>query len=774
MKPNPIETFLERLKASKNYSGQIEFDQLIPIRQAISRHFPDDLPEELRQHLRDNGIYSLYSHQAEAWEATGRGDDIVIVTGTASGKTYCYNLRVAQTILQHKNARALYLFPTKALAQDQLGKLLGFEFDGRIRAATYDGDTPKAQRGAIRRTATIVLTNPDMLHLGILPNFEQWLDFLRNLRYVVVDELHAYRGVFGSHVGNVLRRLFRLCDGLGVEPPRVICCSATIGNPSELARNLTGRECDVIAEDGSPRIARRFLIWNPAPVGEEGERRSANIEASELLAGLISADIRTIAFVRARVTAELLLRYVRGVLAEKDPDKVDRVESYRGGYTPSERRDIERRLFGGELTAVTATNALELGIDVGGLDATIINGYPGSISSVWQQAGRAGRSIGDEEDEDLALALYIAHNNPLEQHLARNPELLLDARHEHALANPQNPQILAQQLRCAAFEKPLSPADLDWFGDTARELVREMEDAGTLALRQGRYFTPGHESPAPEIDIRSAGGMRFDLLEADTYQRLGTVEEDRAFQTAHPGATYLHRGRQYLIESLDVAACAAVARATEVDFHTEATTDTSIDIQITIEEVPAGAAKLCFGGLTVTQQVTGFSRRALLTEEFLGYEYLDLPARSFDTLGVWLAFPSTEGKTEEELNAFGCAVHAAEHALVTALPVLAGCDPGDIGTSWYLGHHQTLGPVVFLFDAVPGGVGICESAFQRASEWILEARQALRGCPCEEGCPACLLTARCSARNEYLSKKGGLDLLLALQPVPEEMRSVKS
>lgn len=758
-----VEGFLGQLKARKGYSDQIVVQHLIPKRNARLATLPKDLAPEMRECLREIGIPELYTHQRSALEATALGQDIVVVTPTASGKTMCYNLRVVNSILTDPTTRALYLFPTKALAQDQLGKLRRLDFGGRIRFATYDGDTPRNERGVIRKTANIVLTNPDMLHLGILPNYEHWLGFLGKLRYVVIDEMHVYRGVFGSHVANVLRRLFRLCEGIGAKPPQVICCSATIGNPLEVAGNLTGRDCTLVSDDGSPHGNRWFVVWNPPIVGDAGERRSANMETTALLAAMVAGEVRTIAFARARVTAELLLRYARGLLAENSPELVDRIESYRGGYTPAERREIERRLFGGELLGVTATNALELGIDVGELDAAILNGFPGSISSLWQQAGRAGRS------EQESLALYVAQNDPLEQHLVRNPDLLLDAAHEHAQLNPDNQYVLWQQLRCAAFEKPLATEEVKWFGPAAAESLEALVDAGLLEERYGRHFCPSHESPASDIDIRSASGKRYDLLEAGSLTRLGTVEEDRAFQVAHPGATYLHRGRQYLIESLDVDSRTALARPTDVDFYTDATTETSLDVRATVAERKVGGVTLCMGGVTVSEQVTGFSRRALLTEQFLGYEYLDLPPRSFDTLAVWLAYPQgvhLRGKKAEEeeaaLERFGCGLHALEHALLTVLPVLAGCDRADVGSSWYLAHHQSLAPAVFLFDDVPGGVGICESAFERAAEWFESARRSLAECPCVEGCPACLLAPRCGTRNQFLNKAEGLRLLSSL------------
>jgi DEAD/DEAH box helicase domain-containing protein len=752
--------FLDSLRAASDYKGQIEFERELPARRARTGTMPEAVHADLRSALAGQGIGTLYTHQLEAWDAVRRGEDIVVVTSTASGKTLCYNLPVLDALLRDGATRALYLFPTKALAQDQLGKLGQLGLGSRVRAATYDGDTPKSQRSAIRKGAQVVLSNPDMLHVGMLPNYEQWLDFLRRLRFVVVDELHVYRGVFGSHVGNVMRRLFRLCESLQRPPPRVIACSATIGNPAHLARQVVGRECRVVANDGSPSGPRRFVIWNSPLIGQAGERRSANTEATELLAALMSREIRSIAFVRARVVAELLLRYVRGLLGGQSPELSERVESYRGGYTPEERREIERRLFGGELLAVVATTALELGIDVGGLDASVINGYPGSIASLWQQAGRAGRG------SSLSATFFVAHNDPLEQHMVRHPELLLDARHEHALVSPDNPHILAQQLRCAVFERPMSDDEADAFSPRARAVLEGLVDGGTLQLQYGRYYCPDHHSPAADVDIRSASGTQYDIVNADGFRRLGTIEEDRAFQMVHPGASYLHRGRQYLVEELDTAARVATAREMQLDYYTEAHTETGLDILVTVEERAAGGGKLCLGGVKVTQQVTGFSRRALFTEEFLDHEALDLPPRTFDTLAVWLSLPAPPEDDEEARLRFGEGLHAVEHALATVVPVLAGCDRTDISSAWYLAHHQTLGPAVFLFDDVPGGVGICESAYRRAEEWIAAALSSLADCPCKEGCPACVLTPWCSYRNEHLDKREAIRILKGLTLSP--------
>lgn len=751
-----VTEFLEMLRSEPSVASCIQHCVQIPARKARTLPIPDSLAEPVRKAIERQGIEQLYSHQRRAWDLASEGRDVVVVTGTASGKTLCYNLPVLDRLVREQGARALYLFPTKALAQDQLGKLHAMLHSTGVRAATYDGDTPKEQRSTIRSNAGIILTNPDMLHIGILPNYQVWLKFLRGLRFVVLDEMHVYRGIFGSHVANILRRLFRLCVSLGVPSPQVVACSATIGNPGELAEALLGRECEVIAEDGSPTGPKSFVIWNPQVIGSSGERRSPNLDAARLIAYLVEHGIRSIGFARARVTTELLLRYARSHLAEDAPKLVGMLESYRGGYTAEERRDIERRLFGGELLGVVATNALELGIDVGGLDAAVINGYPGSVSSVWQQAGRAGRGT------EPSAVFFVAHNDPLEQHLVREPSALLDARHEQANINPGNRYVLEHQLRCAVFERPMDESEVAMFGPNAKAVLNGLVENGSLEYRAGRYFCPDLHTPAADVDIRSASGAVYEIVDADTYRRLGTVEENRAFQVAHEGATYLHRGEQYLIESLDIETRTAMAKRTELSYYTEARTETVIDFLVKVAErkMPQGVA--AFGSVRVTQVVTGYSMRALLTEHFLGFEPLDLPERSYETLAVWLTL-RPPGDDEKERIQFGMGLHALEHTLATALPVLVGCDPGDTGSTWTMGHHSSGLPTVILFDDVPGGVGICETGFRRLPQWLDLALRVVEGCPCWGGCPACLLTPWCGNRNADLDKRAGIALLESLQ-----------
>ena len=699
----------------------------------------------LRERLEAHGATRLYAHQARAYDLHQAGHDVVVTTGTNSGKTLCYNLPALQTCLTEPAARALYLFPTKALAHDQLGRLQSLLPEVGVKAATYDGDTPVAQRAAVRKLSHILLTNPDMLHLGILPGHEHWGKFLRSLRLIVLDEMHVYRGVFGSNVGNVLRRLLRLCEWHRAKP-QIVACSATIGNPREVFRQLTGREAVLVDEDGSPHGRRTFVFWNPPEVGE-GRRLSANVTTSEILTTLAGAGQRTLAFSRARVSAELVLRYARRRAAETSV-KPESLEGYRAGYTPKERRTIEQQLFKGKLLGLSATNAMELGVDVGGLDAVVINGYPGTGSSFWQQAGRAGRGTRD------GLAVFVAHEDPLDQFLVRQPRLLMEARNERVGLNPQNPQILTAHLRCAAHERPLAPSELHLFGDGAVEATEAMDRSGELEFRGGLFFYPSVDPPAPKVSIRGGGGEGVRLMVGG--DEIGTMERWRAMTSAHEGAVYLHRGASFLVRGLDLEAGIARLEPGEVGYYTQAI------VRSVLDAAPAfkrdGAFSL--GGLSVTDVIEGYRKRSLDGDSVLAVEELEMPPQSYDTVGVRLDLPALD--PEGDAMAQVGAVHGLEHALLAVAPLLAGCDRGDLGSAWYAAFPDTLRPAVFVFDKTPGGVGLSERLYEGREAWLRAALELLTSCECEEGCPACLLSARCEAMNETLAKRGTIEVLRSL------------
>jgi DEAD/DEAH box helicase domain-containing protein len=704
---------------------------------------------QLREQLDAQGLDKLFLHQAEAYDAAMAGKDVVVVTGTNSGKTLCYNLPAIQMCLTEPVCRCLYLFPTKALAQDQLGRLSALA-PTSVRVGTYDGDTPQTQRSSLRKLAHILLTNPDMLHVGVLPGHENWAKFLKSLRLIVIDEMHVYRGVFGSNVGNVLRRLLRLCEW-HKSRPQIIACSATIGNPVELFERLTGRKGHLIDQDGSPSGKRTFVFWNPPEIGQ-GQRLSANVATSEILGTLAETGMRTLAFSRARVSAELVLRYTRKRL-EKDgliPPKS--VESYRAGYTIKERRQIEQSLFKGDLLGLSATNAMELGVDVGALDAVILNGYPGTASSFWQQAGRAGRGTRD------GLAVFVAHDDPLEQFLVRQPRMLLDARNESVTANPENAQILGQHLLCAAHERPMAPSELLRFGTSALDVAEGLDRSGELEFRSGLFYYPSFEPPAMRVNIRGTGGDQVRLYLDG--QELGTMERWRAMTSAHEGAVYLHRGASFVVTSLDLENLRADVVPMEVDYYTQSIVQSVLDPKLTFREAKAGRMGVGLSAVTVTDMVTGYRKKSLDGDTVLGVEALDLPPSTYDT--VCVRFDLDELDTEGDMAGQIGGVHGVEHALMAVAPFLAGCDRADLGSAWYTVFPDTMRSAVFVFDKTPGGIGLCEKLFDSAGGWLKAALQLLSSCPCATGCPACLLSARCESNNEALEKDVAIATLKAM------------
>lgn len=645
--------------------AQISYVEEVPAVDAVFGETASPMHPLLRERLKAQGSTSLYRHQARAFDLHQAGHDVVVTTGTNSGKTLCYNLPAIQTCLAEPAARALYLFPTKALAQDQLGRLQSLLPETGVKAATYDGDTPLGQRAAVRRLSHILLTNPDMLHLGVLPGHEHWGKFLRSLRLIVIDEMHVYRGVFGSNVGNVLRRLLRLCEWHRAKP-QIIACSATIGNPREVFAQLTGREAILVDEDGSPHGRRTFVFWNPPEIGE-GRRLSANVVTSEVLTMLADNGQRTLAFSRARVSAELVLRHARK-RAEESNVKPEALESYRAGYTAKERRTIEQQLFKGKLMGLSATNAMELGVDVGGLDAVVINGYPGTGSSFWQQAGRAGRGTKD------GLAVFVAHEDPLDQFLVRQPRLLLDAKNERVGLNPQNAQILSAHLRCAAHERPLAPSELHLFGEGAVEATEAMDRSGELEFRGGLFFYPSVDPPAPKVSIRGGGGETVSLMVGS--DEIGLMERWRAMTSAHEGAVYLHRGTSFLVRSLDLESNVARMEPGEVGYYTQAVVRSVLDAS------PAFVREESFSlaGLKVTDIVEGFRKRSLDGDSVLSVEDLEMPPQSYDTVGVRIDLPALDPESDL-LRQLG-SIHGVEHALLAVAPLLAGCDRGDLGSAW--------------------------------------------------------------------------------------------
>lgn len=741
---------LDGLLADPDWAEKLAHVERLPPQQAVLREVPVSLHPTLAQRLAHQGIERLFSHQAEAVEAALEGRDLAVVTGTSSGKTLCYNLPVLHSALTEPAARAFYLFPTKALAQDQVGKLDALAPEGLVRAAVYDGDTPKTSRGAIRRNAHIVLTNPDMLHVGILPSHGLWDKFLRSLRWIVIDEMHAYSGVFGCHVAAVLRRLLRLAEWYGSRP-QIIACSATIANPAELFRNLTGRVAHVVDRDGAPVGARTVVVVS-SPDGEEAPKRSPNREAGALLAELAEHNIRSMAFCRARVSTELVLRYARRRLEDDHADPLW-VDAYRGGYTPKERRELEQALFKGRLRGLATTSAMELGVDVGTLDAVLINGYPGTISGFRQQSGRAGR--GGRE----ALTVYLAHSDPLEQYLARDPAMLLQRSAERVAVNPANRYVLGAQLRCAAYERPLAPTELAVFAPNALEVAESLTSSGDLTYAAGRFYYPSYDSPAGKVSIRSIDGAQVQMLQDG--EVLATMERWRALRNAHVGAVYLHRGQTHIVGELDVERGFAMVQRSEVDHFTQPIQESVVETLVEIKTRPADPYAARLVGLRVTELVVGYRRMALDGATVLDEMPLDLPSNTYETVGVRLDFP-------QELVAAGTpevigGLHGVEHALAAMASLHAGCSTGDLGSVWYAVSPETLGPCIILYDAMPGGVGLSESLYDGLQSWLDSSRRLLESCKCQDGCPLCLLSARCESSNALLNKPGALLLLQRLQ-----------
>ena len=719
-----------------------------PAHEARTVPLPDDLHPRLSEALRAGGVGALFTHQAEALAAARAGRHVLVATGTASGKTLAFNLPVLDTLAAEPKLRALYLYPTKALAQDQARSLAALAVP-RVRAAIYDGDTEPERRRQIRKWANIILTNPDMLSVGVLPHHDRWGDVLASLRYVVVDEAHVYRGVFGSHVANVLRRLRRLAAAYGSEP-QFLLASATIGNPAELGAALIGAAVDVVDRDGAPRPERTIALWNPPLVDPElGLRGSALGEASRLLAGLVEQELRTICFTKSRKAAELIHRFTRERLGR---DFAERLSPYRAGYTPAQRREIERRLVEGELLGVTATDALELGIDIGLLDCAISVGFPGTVASLRQQWGRAGR-------REAGLAVLVASEDALDQFFMREPEALLSRRAEAAILDHANPRILDGHVRAAAFEAPISDGDGAVLGAAAIERAEALAAQGELTRTPAGYAWAGRDYPAGRLSLRSASAGTIAVLDTATGQVLGSVEEERAPSTVHEGAVYLHLGESYRVLSLDLAARAALVEPFTGDYYTQTKRETLTAIEEEHRTEQRLGLDLSFGRVSVTEHVIAFQKRSIRTQEAFDLVALDLPPHTFDTEAVWFCPEEWMLDGLERMPTLLGTLHAAEHSLIALLPLWAMCDRWDIGGLSTNLHPQTGLPTIFVYDGHPGGVGITERGFERFEGWTEDTVRMLDGCPCERGCPSCVQSPKCGNLNEPLDKAGALTLL---------------
>jgi len=720
----------------------------VPAREAKRVSLPDDLHPRLSEALAARGLDALYTHQEEAFAAARRGEHVMVSTGTASGKTLAFNLPVLNALAADTKLRALYLYPTKALAQDQARSLGAYRLP-RLRPAIYDGDTESERRWQIRKWANLILTNPDMLHVGVLPHHDRWGDVLQNLRYVVVDEAHVYRGVFGSHVGNVLRRLRRAARIYGADP-QFLLASATIANPGEQARALLGLEVTVVAEDGAPRADRTVAFWNPPLLDEDlGVRASPLGEAARLLAELVSRGLRTICFAKSRRAAELIHRFTSERVGA---ELAARLSPYRGGYTPAQRREIERRLMEGELLGVTATDALELGLDVGLLDCAISVGFPGTVASLRQQWGRAGR-------RSQGLAVLIASEDALDQFFMREPEALMDRRVEAAILDHANARVLDGHVRAAAFEAPLDARDVETLGPEALERAEALAGTGDLKRTPAGYVWAGRDYPAARVPLRSSSQETFAVLEATTGSVLGMVERERAYSTVHEGAIYLHLGESYRVLALDLTARAALVEGFVSDYYTQAKKETTTAIDSTELAERRLGLDAAFGRVSVTEQVVAYQKKSIRDQETLDLVTLDLPETTFETEAVWyLPEPWMLDGLEAEPRLLG-SLHAAEHAMIALLPLWAMCDRWDIGGLSTNIHFQTGRPTIFIYDGHAGGVGIARRGFDQFEGWVADTARMLEGCPCERGCPSCVQSPKCGNLNEPLDKAGALTLL---------------
>lgn len=760
-RPGPEEV-LDRLTMGR--SDRLRHVEVLPERSARTVAWPDWVPGEVVSALAGRGIDRPWAHQIEAADRAHAGDHTVIATGTASGKSLAFTLPALAAIkagLSAANGRgstALYLAPTKALAHDQLRALKALRLQW-LRAAVVDGDTPEEERVWVRAHANLLLTNPDLLHHSLLPRHSSWSSFLRRLDVVIVDECHVYRGVFGSHISSVIRRLRRMSAHYGASPV-VIAASATVAMPQVSVERLIGAPVAAIEDDASPRARKVIALWQPPMTdlaGERGEpvRRSVTAETADLLTDLVVEGMQSLAFVRSRRGAEAVAMMTRDLLGDVDPALVPRIASYRAGYLPEERRELEQRLREGSIAAMAATNALELGIDISGLDAVITAGWPGTRASLWQQLGRAGRG------SDPALALFIARDDPLDTFIAEHPEAVFGAPVEATVFDPANRYVLGPHLCAAAAERPLTAEDAtQWFGPTAVDLLDELAGAGLLRKRPTGWFWTSHERASDLADLRGAGGGPVRIVEVDTGGLLGSLDSAAAHSNLHPGAVYNHQGVTYVVQDLDLAGGVALVLREDVDYITDAREVSDIRIVDEQRTHAWGSATLSLGTVDVTSQVVAFSRRRPLTGEYLGTQALDLPTRELRTTAVWWTVTpeQIEAAALAEADVPGAA-HAAEHASIGLLPLFATCDRWDIGGVSTALHADTGRVTVFVYDGYPGGAGFAEHGFEVAKEWLSATRDLIAACACDSGCPSCVQSPKCGNGNDPLDKNGAVRLL---------------
>lgn len=746
-----LEQMLDYFKSSEKMMNNITSWVELPAREAVYAEFPQFIDVRIREALERRGIRNLYSHQATAIQAVHDGESIVVVTPTASGKTICYNVPVLDAILKDEESRALFLFPTKALSQDQVSELheLITEAGVDVKTYTYDGDTPQSARKAIRQAGHIVVTNPDMLHSGILPHHTKWTKLFENLKFIVIDEIHHYRGVFGSHLANVIRRLRRICNFYGSNP-QFICCSATIANPGELASKITGTDVKLIDNNGAPGAKKHFIFYNPPLVNKElGIRKSSMLEAKGIAELLIRNDIQTIVFTRSRLNVEVLVTYLKEILrGKKDGDR--KVRSYRGGYLPNLRREIEKGLREGSITGVVSTNALELGIDIGALEACIICGYPGTIASTWQQAGRAGRR------EGLSAAFLIASSSPLDQYIINHPDYFFGKSPENGLINPDNLVILYSHMKCAAFELPFT--DGEKFGvDTTEEVLSFMEDARLVRHVGDRWYWMSDVFPADEISLRSASNENFIIIDISEPKPVVIGETDRfsAPMLLHEEAIYMHEGVQYQVEKLDFDDKKAYVRKVNVDYYTDANLAVDLKVIDVFREDNEKIVQRSSGEVSVSALVTMFKKIKLHTHENIGSGPVTLPEMEMHTTSYWVSLPEILpglSQTDVQNGLLG-----VSNVLANAAPIYLMCDPRDIRVVHQVRATFTQRPTIYIYDNYPGGVGFSDKLYELHDELFETADAMVSACGCEAGCPSCV-----GPLNEFTGTENPKELTMKL------------
>ncbi|MEZ6069909.1 MAG: DEAD/DEAH box helicase [Pirellulales bacterium] len=751
--------FIDRLKQRPDYGGQISHVRVIEPRAGQYAEPSRPLPDGLARLLAQRGITQLYSHQVDMLERARQGRDVAVVSGTASGKTLCYNLPVLETCLAEPNARALYLYPTKALAQDQLKglmELIGDDADLTValRPGVYDGDTPTAERRRIRGEANLVLSNPDMLHTGILPHHPKWGDFFTDLKYVILDEVHNYRGILGANIAAVIRRVMRVCAHYGNEP-QFLAASATIANPAELLGRLVGRDVDVVECDGAPRGRKYFVLWNPSPLGDSRlARRNASEDAAELMVEALQAGGQTLAFTRTRQQTELIYRDARERLEAEHSPLARQIRAYRGGYLPQERRAMERDLFSGKLRGVAATNALELGIDVGSLDVTLLVGYPGTIASTWQQAGRSGRRQGE------SLAMLLAGNDAIDQYLMRHPDYFFAQLPEHAVVDPENPYVLTNHLQAAAFEIPLDENDVVRFGPMAAPIAESLADEGVLTELDGKYYFAGGQNPAIGVSLQHMSDNTFSIVERGepkasrrhtptgvglktppalkTHEVIANVDAISAPELVYPEAVYLHDGQSYLVRELDLDGKVAYVERRETDYFTQAVLESNVRVKQQRQQSAAlPVASVAFGDADVSWQTVAFKKIKFATKENIGMGPVEIPEQTLSTTALWLVpGDAVRGALKSQGRRTSEALVGLRNLALVAMPIVAMCDPRDLGGVVDSKNFGTSS--LILYDRYPGGLGYCEKGMHQINAVLQICAEMIRECQCEDGCPSCV------------------------------------